>query len=78
LRDPEPVEELHRDVGAGTHRFVVRAFHIDRIVALLDAEMCGLGGWWRRALGSRRGFASRSANRRLWRLPSIGWTARLW
>jgi hypothetical protein len=25
LRDPEPVEELHRDIDASTHRFVVRA-----------------------------------------------------
>jgi hypothetical protein len=44
LRDPEPVEELHRDIRAGTHRFFVRTLHIDRIVALLDAEMGGFGG----------------------------------
>jgi hypothetical protein len=41
LRDPKPVEELHRDIRAGTHRFFVCTLHIDRIVALLDAEMGG-------------------------------------
>ena len=72
LRNPEPVEELHRDIRAGTHRFFVRTLHIDRIVALLDAEMGGFGG-------RQRALAERTAERRLRRLPSgDGWTARLW
>jgi hypothetical protein len=70
LRDPEPIEELHRDIRAGTHRFFVRTLHIDRTVALLDAEMGGFGG-------RQRALAERTAERRLRRLPSGGWTARL-
>jgi hypothetical protein len=35
LSDPEPAQELHRDIDAGTHRFVVCTLHIDPIVALL-------------------------------------------
>src|SRR5260370_11290847 len=72
LRNPEPIEELHRDIRAGTHRFVVRTLHIDCIVALLDAEMGGFGG-------RRRALAARTAGGRLRCLPSGGgWTARLW
>jgi hypothetical protein len=53
LADTEPVEELHREIGAGTHRLVVRTRHIDPTIALLDPEMGGLGGRWRALLAAR-------------------------
>jgi hypothetical protein len=77
LRDPEPIQELHCDIGTGTHRFVVRALDINRIVALLDAKMGSLGGW-RRALAPRRDLTAGTAARRLWCLPDGSWPGRLW
>jgi putative DNA-invertase from lambdoid prophage Rac len=47
LANTEPVEELQRAIGAGSHRLVVSTRHIDVAIALLDPEMGGPGGRWR-------------------------------
>jgi len=54
LRDPEPVEELHCNIGAGSGRFVVRTLQIEHVFTLLDPEMSALGWRRRRRRGSGR------------------------
>jgi hypothetical protein len=44
LRYSKPVKKLHRDIGAGARRFVVRTLHIDHVLALLDPEMSTFRG----------------------------------
>jgi hypothetical protein len=71
LRYPEPVQELHRNIGAGVRRFLVRALHVDRIIAVLDSEMSTFGGRWRRRCNSGNCW-SRTAGGRRWRLRERG------
>ena len=40
----QAIHHLEQQIGAGLHRFVLGAFQIDPGVAILDPEMCGLGG----------------------------------